>query len=161
MPKKYRTRVNDEHSFDFDEKEIDDLDLSRLGENDYHILEKHRSVTARLEKSDFPRKTYTVSINNNPYEVSIFNDLDLQIEGLGFSLSQAAEVTEIKAPMPGMLLEMYVKPGDSVEEDQPLLVLEAMKMENVIVSPRTGTIATVTGKKGKSVDKGSILITFE
>jgi biotin carboxyl carrier protein len=63
--------------------------------------------------------------------------------------------------MPGLILEIRVKEGDAVSEDSPLLILEAMKMENVITSPREGVIKSISVKVGETVDKKQLLISFE
>lgn len=64
----------------------------------------------------------------------------------------------IAAPMPGNILRVDVKQGDTVKEGQILVILEAMKMENEIVSPKDGTVAQVVTSKGAVVDTGSPLI---
>jgi biotin carboxyl carrier protein len=53
-----------------------------------------------------------------------------------------------------------VKPGDAVKKNDPVLVLEAMKMENVIKAPGDAVVATVPAEKGKAVEKGHLLVTF-
>ena len=63
--------------------------------------------------------------------------------------------------MPGLILEIHVRIGQAVNEDDPLLILEAMKMENVITSPRDGIIKSISVKKSESVDKNQLLIEFE
>jgi biotin carboxyl carrier protein len=63
--------------------------------------------------------------------------------------------------MPGVILSIAVKPGDSVARGQPLLVLEAMKMKNPIKSPREGTVSEVRVSAGQSVGYGDVLVTFE
>ena len=70
-------------------------------------------------------------------------------------------VNSIKAPMPGLILDIHVKQGQEVKEDEGLLILEAMKMENVITSPRDGVIKSVNIVKGEAIDKGHLLIEFE
>ncbi|MDO4670804.1 MAG: biotin/lipoyl-containing protein [Aerococcus sp.] len=67
----------------------------------------------------------------------------------------------VTAPMPGTVLDILVKVGDHVEEDQPILILEAMKMENKIVSPLTGTITGITVAKGDSADVDQVLFTVQ
>jgi len=68
---------------------------------------------------------------------------------------------EITAPMPGLIQEIQVKAGDRVENGQPLLVLEAMKMKNSIRSPRVGIISRVRVQSGQSVSYGDVLVEFE
>ncbi|WP_445724287.1 biotin/lipoyl-containing protein, partial [Flavobacterium sp.] len=67
----------------------------------------------------------------------------------------------IKAPMPGLILEINVEVGQSVKENDPLLILEAMKMENSFLSPRDGVIKSIAVEKGNAVDKGQLLVEFE
>ena len=63
--------------------------------------------------------------------------------------------------MPGMILEIKVQAGDKVQKLRPLVVIEAMKMENIIKSPVDAVIKKVSVAAGKSVEKNDILIEFE
>ena len=83
------------------------------------------------------------------------------LERMGMSEAGAAQDRDVRAPMPGKVLSVGVAPGDVVEEGGALLILEAMKMENVIRSPRSGKIASVTVDAGKAVEKGETLVTYE
>ncbi len=70
-------------------------------------------------------------------------------------------VNMVKAPMPGDIVKIFVKPGDKVSCRQQLCLLEAMKMNNAICSPRDGVIASVVVTEGKTVAYGDLLFTFE
>lgn len=72
----------------------------------------------------------------------------------------AAGAVSVNAPMPGNILDVKVKPGDSVKAGDTLLILEAMKMENEISAPQDGTIASVDVRKGDVVDSGALLCTM-
>jgi biotin carboxyl carrier protein len=80
---------------------------------------------------------------------------------LGMDKLAAVGVQEVKAPMPGMVLNIIVSTGDEVKKGDALLVLEAMKMENIIKSPRDGKVKTVKAIKGTAVEKNQSLIVFE
>ena len=80
---------------------------------------------------------------------------------MGFESGTTKLINEIKAPMPGLILDINVKIGQQVNENDPLLILEAMKMENIITSPRDGIIKTISAVKGKAIDKNELLIEFE
>ncbi len=71
-----------------------------------------------------------------------------------------AGATVVKAPMPGTLVKVNVKPGDAVKRGDVLCVLEAMKMENDIMAPADGVVATVDATKGASVATDAVLVTL-
>ncbi|MDN3493162.1 acetyl-CoA carboxylase biotin carboxyl carrier protein subunit [Winogradskyella bathintestinalis] len=157
----YKIKVSDNQTFNISEKSLESLDIVVTSTNDFHILHDNTSIKAEIVKSDFNNKMYSIKVNNNTYEVDIYNALDQQIEALGFEIGASKKVTDIKAPMPGLILEIYVTEGQEVKENDPLLILEAMKMENVIHSPREGKIKSIHVKQGETVDKNSLLIEFE
>ena len=64
------------------------------------------------------------------------------------------------APMPGTILDIHVKVGDTVTANQPVMVLEAMKMENEVVAEQAGTIASINVEKGAMVNPGDTLFTL-
>jgi biotin carboxyl carrier protein len=66
--------------------------------------------------------------------------------------------TEVKAPIPGLISKVLVAEGEKVKKDQPILTLDAMKLENEIASPKDGTIKSVQVKAGAKVDKGQVLV---
>ena len=68
---------------------------------------------------------------------------------------------EVSAPMPGNILDVVVKVGDTVAVNQNLLVLEAMKMENNIVAPIAGTVVAVNVTKGENIDVGTVMIVIK
>jgi biotin carboxyl carrier protein len=157
----YKIKVNASHSFDVSKETMETLDAIETSTNNYHILQDNISIKASVLNSNFHQKTYTVKVNNNTYDVDINNPLDQQIEALGFEVGKSKKVNDIKAPMPGLILEINVKEGQEVKEDDTLLILEAMKMENVINSPREGVIKAIHFKQGDTVDKNSLIIEFE
>jgi len=110
---------------------------------------------------DLDKKTLRCKIDAKFYELSIKTPFDQKIEGMGFSDMSAAEVNEVKAPMPGLVFDIMVKEGQQVELDEPIMILEAMKMENIIKSPKEGTIKSIKVNKAASVEKNAVLIEFE
>ncbi|WP_296385625.1 acetyl-CoA carboxylase biotin carboxyl carrier protein subunit [Winogradskyella sp.] len=157
----YKIKVNSSHSFDISEETMKTLDTIETSANYYHILQDNTSIKAAVISSDFNKKLYSIKVNNNVYDVDIHDNLDQQIEILGFEIGASKQVNDIKAPMPGLILEISVTEGDEVKENDALLILEAMKMENVINSPRDGVIKSIGVKQGETVDKNSLLIEFE
>ena len=76
------------------------------------------------------------------------------------SSGSAVKVNEIKAPMPGLVVKVLVEPQHEVKKGDPVLILEAMKMENIIKSPCDGVIKSINTSKGSAVEKNHTLISF-
>lgn len=76
------------------------------------------------------------------------------------SAAPVAGGTKIISPLPGIIVDILVKPGDAVKKGQKLMILEAMKMENMIESSADGTIGNISVNKGDSVLEGTLLITI-
>ena len=124
-------------------------------------------------------RTFQVTVNGQTYEVSVE-----EVSGQNMAAAPAPVVSaaparpaaapkpaapkssgnagsvQVKAPMPGTILDIKVKPGDKVKNGQAVCVLEAMKMENEIPAPQDGTIASVEVSKGASVETGAVLVTM-
>jgi len=161
MNNTFKVSVNHDNNFEISEQQIIELDAVSLDSVNYHLLHKHTSYKAEVISSDFVNKAYTVVVNNNKYVVSIANQLDQLIKEMGFEIGKTKIVNAIKAPMPGLILEINVAIGQEVQEGDNLLILEAMKMENSFDSPRSGVIKSIAIEKGQAVDKGQLLIEFE
>jgi len=80
---------------------------------------------------------------------------------MGMSANVETQEKHVESPMPGKILQVMVATGTEVDEGDPLLVLEAMKMENVIRAPRSGVIAVVQAQVGEAVEKAATLVTYE
>lgn len=161
MSKPYKISVNQSNSFDFTDSDLSKLDAVSVENNHFHILKDNEPYQAEVTSSDFNSRKYSVKVNGNTYDVKIANELDLLIESMGISVGANKVVNEIKAPMPGLILEVCVAVGQEVTENDPLLILEAMKMENTLVSPRSGKIKAIAVEKSNAVEKGQLLIEFE
>ena len=161
MNNNYKLSVNNSNSFEFTESDLEKLDAVRVEKSKFHVLNDSKPYQAEIISADFIAKKYTVKVNNNTYEVAISNPLDELIKSMGIERGKTKVVNAIKAPMPGLILEISVEVGQTVKENDPLLILEAMKMENSFLSPRDGVIKSISVVKGNAVDKGQLLIEFE
>ena len=161
MSTSYTLSVNNTISFDLNESDLKNLDAVSVENNKFHVLKDHKPYKAEIVSADFISKKYTIKVNNNTYEVAIADALDMLIKSMGIERGRTKVVNAIKAPMPGLILEISVEVGQTVKENDPLLILEAMKMENSFLSPRDGVIKSIAVEKGHAVDKGQLLIEFE
>ena len=161
MDKSYQLTVNNTQIFNHTASTNTTLDAVEVSPSKFHILKNNQAYTAEIIATDFIAKTYTVKVNGNTYSIAIANPLDLLIKEMGFLVGNSKQINEIKAPMPGLILEMSVSVGQEVQENDCLLILEAMKMENSFLSPRAGIIKSISASKGDAVEKGQLLIEFE
>ncbi len=161
MDNTFLTKVNDTYEFNFSKDDILDKDILKISDDSFHLIKDNTSFNIKLVEKNFFDKSYTLKVNSNTYKVKISDSLDMLINELGLESGKAHLDNDIKAPMPGLILEINVSNGEEVKEGQPLLVLEAMKMENTITSPKDGVIKYVGVTKGLSVAKNELLIEFE
>lgn len=157
----YKVKVNNNIELDISDEILSNTDAVQTSEKTYHILQDNTSYLAEIKSSNFNKKLYTININSNIYEVAILNPLDILIKDMGLSFGKTKHVNSVKAPMPGLILDINVKNGQKVKEDETLLILGAMKMENIILSPRDGIIKSIAVNKGDAIEKGQLLIEFE
>lgn len=140
--------------------ELFQWDLVQVTDGYFHILHDNASYRAEVVKMDAATKTFTFKINGTNYSVALKDKFDILLEKMGMTAGVGAKINNIKAPMPGLIIDLKIKAGDAVKAGDPLLVLEAMKMENIIKAPGDAVVKNVKVKKGDSVEKGQILIEF-
>lgn len=161
MNNNYKVSVNNSTFFELSEDSLTQLDMVSLNQNAFHVLNENQPYQVEIISRDFLNKKYQLKINNNLYWVAISGQLENLINEMGISAGASKQVNAIKAPMPGLILEVSVTVGQEVKENEPLMILEAMKMENSILSPRTGIIKSISVSKSQAVEKGQLLIEFE
>lgn len=161
MKKPSKALVNKLQEFSFNQKSIDELGLYKQSGNQFHLIHENNSHQADLVDSDFLNRAYSIRVNSNIYNVKIQRPIDEVVHKMGYALRSAKTVDSIKAPMPGIIIDLKVEKGQKVKKGDTLLILEAMKMENAIVSPKDTTIKDVYTIVGETVDKNKLLIDFE
>jgi biotin carboxyl carrier protein len=136
-------------------------DLKKTGPGSFHIIMKNKSYSAYVAKVNLSNHTMEIVVNKNSYSLT-FSDRFVEImKVLGLEKRSAERDNFIKAPMPGLVLEIPVKVNQKVNMNDTVIILEAMKMENNIKSPKDGTIKKCLVKKGVSVEKDQVLITLK
>ena len=136
------------------------LEISEDGPYVYHVSWNGKQYNVQVLPGDddiHPK----IRVNGNTFNIEIIDKFDELLKELGMEILNVSEVKEIKSPMPGLVLEVNVKAGASVSKGDPLLILEAMKMENVIKSPADGVVKEVFVKPSEAVEKNVVLVSFE
>jgi biotin carboxyl carrier protein len=165
----YLINVNNRQEFTLEKSKDDKFiinnsllsaDVRKTGNHSYHVIINNKGYNIEILKNDIENKKLTILINGNKYYTHVKDKYDLLLSKLGINMVSKA-VKNMKAPMPGLVLDVLVNPGDVVKSQQALMVLEAMKMENVLKAPADGIVKSVEVTKGKTVEKNQILINFE
>jgi biotin carboxyl carrier protein len=138
-----------------------ELDIKEFSAGNFSILKGAESHEIRIQSIDKEKKIVYVSINGKATSFSIKDKMDLLLEKLGFDTTKSTKMNQLKAPMPGLVIEYFVKEGDEVQAGDKLMILEAMKMENVIKATGEGKIKKLVVTKGNTVEKNQLLIEFE
>ena len=137
-----------------------EMDLAKDGHG-FHILRDNKSYRVDVVKADYAAKTFTIRVNDTMYDLSAKDRFDLLLEELGMADMVSNKANDLKAPMPGMVLDIIVSAGDTVVKGDKLVVLEAMKMENVLKAEGDAVVKAIHAEKGKAVEKNQILVEFE
>jgi biotin carboxyl carrier protein len=135
-------------------------DIIKVRDGVYHLLKDNVSYNLEVVKHIPEEKKLFVKINNTPYTLDIKDKYDDLLHSLGLDALASKKVNDIKAPMPGMVLNVLVTEGQEVKKGDGLIVLEAMKMENILKSPTDGVIKKIAITKGVAVEKNQLLIQF-
>jgi len=137
-----------------------DIDLSKLSQNRYHLLLKNKSYTLEVVSEDKSKRELVIKVNNKEVPVVINTALDELLVKMGLNSTNNSIAKDIGAPMPGLILEIAVNEGDQVRKGDKLIILEAMKMENIIKATADGEVKSIAVNKGDSVESGQKLIHF-
>lgn len=165
----YKVKVNGKYDFDVSNdngviklnNEKIELDVQTLvSGRSAHVIHNHKSYTVELVDVNEDDKTQRIKVNGNIYTVSIKDEYDQLLKQLGLDMGLSNKIREVKAPMPGLVLKVLVEEGATVKKGDNLLVLEAMKMENIIKSPTDGQVNKVLVQQGDKTEKNAVLLQF-
>ncbi len=122
----------------------------------HSIIVDGKSHDVRMDEGD---GVYIVQLSGEIFEVMVEDERTRRLAGVKSSLDVTGEAI-IKAPMPGVVVEVLVTPGQAVEQGDILAILESMKMQNEFKAPRAGQVHAVRVTAGDRVDQGAIMVTI-
>jgi len=114
-----------------------------------------------IDNIEVDKQTVSFSFNGKYVETTVKDEQELLLEKLGFSTEELFSAGLLEAPMPGKILELLVGEGDEVEEGDPVVILEAMKMENELKAPASGVVTSVSVSVSDSVEKSQTILEIE
>ncbi len=150
----------DNHQIKIDGKPTE-IDLIKLLDNKFHILQNHKSYNLEVIHADYILKRFSIKVNNNIYDLNLQTELDILLDKMGMSESSNDKMVSVKAPMPGLVLDILVEIGQTINKGENLLILEAMKMENIIKASGSGVVKNINVNKKDAVEKNQLLIEME
>ena len=137
------------------------LDIEKVDAQTWHILKDNISYYVQWIERNDEAKTYTLKVNGSLIVLEAKNEFDILLEKMGMANVGSAKVSKLKAPMPGKVLDVLVTAGQEVVKGDGLVILEAMKMENVLKADDVGVVKSVNVSIGEAVEKNNVLIEFE
>ena len=158
-----KAKVNNKYDFVIEDNSlfsVGAIDSIEIKDGIFHIIKENKSYNAEVLKANKEKKTFVIRVNGNKYTVQIKDKYDSLLKELGIEGGSSAMVKEMKAPMPGLVVDVRVQEGSEVKKGDALVVLQAMKMENIIKSPTEGNIRKVHIKKGDAIEKNQLMISF-
>ena len=157
---KYKVKVDDTELL-IEKREVTKLNVARIDNSNLHLLYKNKAFDISLLQADYEKKTMVVEVNRNSYTLKINDSYDQMIDKMGLLINNSQKVKDMKAPMPGLIIDIMVEEGQEITEGTPLLILSAMKMENILLAKSDGVIKSINVKKEDTVDKGQVIIEIE
>lgn len=148
----------EDSEFEMDRQDIASLNAYTRNDKNLHVLHDQKSYQVALLEEDFQNKKVTLLVNGNPYKVSIADEYDQLIKQMGLLEKSNQKQKDIKAPMPGLIVDILVQEGQAFAKGDSLIILSAMKMENVIAAEGDGVVKRIAVEKNDAVDKGQLLI---
>ena len=132
-----------------------EIDCQPLSPHSYSLIINEKSHFLSIRSHP---QGYEVTIDQHTNIVTIMDEQQLLLEKFGFSSSEKNQSGEIIAQIPGLISQIFVSVGDSVNTGDKLFILEAMKMENEINSPISGIVDKIHYKAGDKVGKGNLIM---
>lgn len=133
-------------------------DIIALPDGRLNVLMGNKSYNAYVVSIDRQKKKIALRVNGHIYELEIREQIDLLLQKMGLNMNVAKKAESINAPMPGLILSIMVEEGQAIKKGEPVLILEAMKMENIFKAPEDAVVKSIKIKAGQAVEKGAVLI---
>ncbi len=155
---KFNVNINGQNEIEVDQKKLDAAEFISSSENDFAIRYKGKNYNFKLHRIDDNYKALTIEYRGQIYKTSVLDDLDQLIKEMGLDEIHDEFSGEIHSPMPGLVVEILVQEGQIVEKGDDLIILEAMKMENIIKAEGAGIVNKIHIAPLDKVEKSQILI---
>lgn len=157
--------LNGFHNFDISKdgdnylvnRTVVDVDIQEIGNNRYQIIVNNQPFIASIAQSN---DQLVIIIDHHLYFVETKEASQELLDKVGINQNSLKKTSLLKAPMPGLIVDILVNEGAEIYTGQALVVLKAMKMENIIKAPHDGVIKRIFVRKDQKIDKDSVILQF-
>ena len=139
-------------------QETTDIDLVKIDEGLFHLILENKSFLISVSNTNI---YFRASVGGEEFNVEIEDNISRLKSKYGETEKDVKSFGKVHAPMPGLVVKIFVSVGDDVQLNTPLLALEAMKMENEIKSPVSGKITDISVTAGQNISTETLLMTIE
>ena len=155
--------LNSVVQLDFSQRDLGKFKVLEINQSKKEIILSNGSKKFEciILKENPIDQSYVVKINGDISNIRLVKQVEKTIEKLGIQKESQKNINILKAPMPGLILDVIVKESDLVKKGDPVIILEAMKMENILLSPVDGKVKEIKVNPQQTVEKNNILIKFE
>ena len=143
------------------QSDLTEGDIVQISKDTLHIIDGNHSRVVQVIKADYVTREFVLRIQDKDISVKLRDNVETRVHAMGFDVNRNHhKLRWIASPMPGMVLKILVREGSSVREGEPVIVLEAMKMENVLSAPADGVVRKIHIREKQNVDKNQVLVEF-
>lgn len=135
-------------------------DLIQVSNQEYHLLLNNKSYTILVDDIDQATGDLKITVNGRSFDAKLSYKIEQLLKSMGMETGKKVQ-KDVKAPMPGLVLNVLVEEGQEVNEGDDLVILEAMKMENALKAPQSGVIGAVSVTQQDKVDKNQVLVSYQ
>ena len=155
--------LNSVVQLDLSQKDLGKFKVLKISHSKKEIILSNGSkkFECKILKENTIDQSYIIKINGEISTIRLIKQVEKTIEKLGIQKSSQKNINILKAPMPGLILDVAVKESDLVKKGDPVIILEAMKMENILSSPVDGIVKEIKVNLQQTVEKNNILIKFD
>ncbi len=162
--KRQKFRVKGEHEFafvtnPFSVRKTSKQQVEKVAGNEYHASLNGTTFIGEIVQKK--QNNYSVMVNGNIYHFEIVRDESAQRKKKFGIKTSKENIILLKAPMPGKICEIFVSKGTEVKQGEPILILEAMKMQNQILAPDNARVVKIHIKKNDNVFGDQLLVEME
>lgn len=135
--------------------------LKVLGENVFSVHINAQDLILEVLNVQMAEKIMRIRVKHNTYDLQFKDDLDLVLDKMGIQRSANSAQKDLLAPMPGKVIDVLAKEGDKLEKGDNILILEAMKMENVLKAEISCVVRKINIKPLENVEKNQVLVELD